>query len=93
MLVEVDDVSHIQGVIVGTFDGRRGWLHRLAVAPAHRRGGIASRLVTGAESRLAMSGAARINLLVMPDNLSASSFWRRLGYESQPDVVFSKPTQ
>jgi len=81
----------IAGVVLGTFDGRRGWIQRLAVHPAHRRAGLASELVGELEQRFRDRGAPRINLLVMPDNAGGLAFWQRLGYLPCPDVLCSKP--
>ncbi|WP_170215712.1 GNAT family N-acetyltransferase [Asanoa ferruginea] len=89
LVAERDDI--VAGVVLGTFDGRRGWILRLAVDPAHRRGGIASRLVAELETRFAALGCPRVNLLVMPDNVEALRFWQRLGYLPLPDVLCSKP--
>jgi ribosomal protein S18 acetylase RimI-like enzyme len=90
-LLLVAEDGGIAGVVLGTFDGRRGWIHRLAVHPGRRRGGVASRLVAELEQRLRSQGAPRINLLVLPDNPGGLAFWQRLGYLRQPDVLCSKP--
>jgi ribosomal protein S18 acetylase RimI-like enzyme len=89
LLAEVSE--QVAGVVLGTFDGRRGWIHRLAVHPAHRRVGLASALVSELEQRFRDRGAPRINLLVMPDNTDGLAFWQRLGYLPHPDVLCSKP--
>ena len=89
LVAEVD--GGIVGVVLGTFDGRRGWVHRLAVDPAHRRGGVASALVGELEQRFRDRGAPRVNLLVLPDNADGLAFWQRLGYLPQPDVLCSRP--
>lgn len=81
----------VAGVVLGTFDGRRGWILRLAVHPGHRRLGIARRLVGELETRFAALGCPRVNLLVMPDNVEGLEFWRALGYLPFPDVLCSKP--
>jgi GNAT superfamily N-acetyltransferase len=52
----------IAGVVMGAYDGRRGWILRLAADPGRRRAGIASALVTEVETRLAALGCPRINL-------------------------------
>jgi ribosomal protein S18 acetylase RimI-like enzyme len=83
----------VAGVVMGTYDGRRGWILRLAVDPAHRRQGIASRLVDELENRFRLVGCPRVNLLVMPDNAVALRFWQALGYLPFPDVLCSKPMQ
>lgn len=78
------------GVVLGTFDGRRGWIHRLAVHPRSRRAGVATALVTELEQRPTDRGAPRINLLVMPDNTGGLAFWQRRGYVLRPEVLCSK---
>lgn len=92
MLVAAADDDDIVGVVLGTFDGRRGWIHRLAVHQDHRRAGLASALVNELERRLIARGALRINLLVMPDNAQGLAFWQRVGYLARPDILCTKPT-
>lgn len=91
LLVADDGAADVVGVVLGTFDGRRGWIHRLAVHPENRRIGLATSLVGELEQRLATRGTRRINLLVMPDNFAGLRFWQRLGYISCPDVLCTKP--
>ena len=71
----------IVGAIIAGFDGVRGWIYHLAVAPAQRRRGIATRLVRGAEAALRASGCSKINLQVRATNESAVAFYRALGYQ------------
>nr|WP_296066744.1 GNAT family N-acetyltransferase [uncultured Actinoplanes sp.] len=78
------------GVVMGTYDGRRGWILRLAVHPSHRRRGLASRLVAELEKRFVAIGCPRVNLLVLPDNADGLAFWQALGYLPCPDVLCSK---
>lgn len=89
LVAEVDD--QVVGVVVGTTDARRGWIHRLAVLPGHRRRGLAAALVAELETRFAERGLPRVNLLVMPDNEDGLRFWTRLGYLSCPDVLCTRP--
>ncbi len=92
LFVVADDAdAGIVGAVLGTFDGRRGWIHRLAVHPDHRRAGLATGLVGLVEQRLIAHGAPRINLLVLPENGAALQFWQRLGYISHPDILCTKP--
>ena len=93
LLVATDPTAgdRVVGTVLGTFDGRRGWIHRLAVHPDHRRRGIGDALVTEVEARLAALGAPRVNLLVLPENAGALRFWRRRGYLACPDVLHTRP--
>lgn len=91
LIAEAADAA-VVGVVLGTFDGRRGWIHRLAVRPDHRRAGLATRLVEHVEQRLVALGAPRINLLVLPDNSQALLFWQSRGYIAHPDTLCTKDT-
>jgi ribosomal protein S18 acetylase RimI-like enzyme len=81
----------VVAVVLGTYDGRRGGIFRLAVHPSRRRAGIATRLVAELESRFRELGCPRVNLMVMPDNAEGLRFWQALGYLPVPDVLCTKP--
>lgn len=70
----------IVGSIIGTFDGWRGNIYRLAVHPAYRRRGLARALVSEVEKRLAQQGVKRITALVEKDNPWAMAFWEAVDY-------------
>jgi ribosomal protein S18 acetylase RimI-like enzyme len=68
------------------FDGHRGWLYYLAVAPSHRHNSIGRALLTEAEHLLIALGCPKLNLLVRSSNVEVIAFYRRIGY-AQDDVV------
>ena len=81
----------IVGVVMGAYDGRRGWIFRLAVDPARRRQGIGRALVEELEQRYLAMGVQAIRLLCLADHDGAQAFWERLGYKGFERVVlFSK---
>jgi len=71
----------------GTYDGRRGWLQRLATAPDQRGRGFARRLVRLLEHRLARAGCRKVNLLIEPSNADVTGFYQALGY-ARDDLLF-----
>jgi GNAT superfamily N-acetyltransferase len=79
-LVLVDeDAGQLTGAAFGSYDGMRGWVHRLATRPDRRGRGIAAGLLAELERRLLADGRPKVNLLIEPDNASVASFYARLG--------------
>src|SRR5215831_11910836 len=68
------------GSIIAGYDGHRGWLYAVAVLNSHRRRGIGTALVRGAEDRLRSIGCNKINLQVRTSNATVVDFYKRLGY-------------
>jgi N-acetylglutamate synthase len=80
--------GRLVGVVLGTHDGRKGWVNRLAVSPAHRGRGLGRSLVQEVEARLAERGIEVIACLIEVPNTSSMSFFRHLGYSAAPDIVY-----
>jgi ribosomal protein S18 acetylase RimI-like enzyme len=83
-------VAELDGIVVGALiaasDGWRGNMYRLAVAPAHRRRGIAQLLVREGERGLRERGIARITALVARDDEAARGFWAAAGYGDDREI-------
>ncbi|PYN72465.1 MAG: GNAT family N-acetyltransferase [Candidatus Rokuibacteriota bacterium] len=77
LLVAVED-GVIVGSVIGGWDGWRGNIYRLAVAPEARRHGLARRLVDDAVRVLRARGAHRISALVERHEAHAVGFWDSL---------------
>ena len=73
--------------LVGVTDGRPFFLvDDIVVSPAHRRAGVARRLLTEVESMARAAGAPRVELLVRSVNLPALTLVSRAGYRKVADV-------
>ena len=80
LIVATED-DRIVGTVIAGWDGWRGTLYRLAVAPTFRRRGIATSLVTEAERFLQAQGARRLHLLVgRAGGPAAEAFWKSASY-------------
>jgi ribosomal protein S18 acetylase RimI-like enzyme len=84
-LVGIVDGRLVASVMAG-YDGHRGWMNYLAVAPENQRSGLARQMVSEVERRLRALGCPKINLQVRRDNADAVGFYRAIGY-SQDDVI------
>ena len=80
-----DAHGEIVGSLIAAWNGWRGSFYRLAVAPNHRRRGLATVLVREGENRLRERGAVRLDAIVAADESAAMSFWRAAGYHHQSD--------
>jgi ribosomal protein S18 acetylase RimI-like enzyme len=81
LVAEAD--GYLVGSVIAAFDGWRGSVYRLAVAPAQRRQGLARRLVAAAEQRLAALGAVRCQAVVVATDPQATAFWQASGWQQQ----------
>ncbi len=68
------------------FDGHRGWVYYLAVAPGQRRRSNGKALMREAERLLLERGCPKLNLLVRSSNTEVIEFYRKLGY-AQDDAI------
>ena len=78
-LVGTLDEQVIASVMAG-YEGHRGWINYLAVAPEYRRRGIGRRIMEVAEEKLRDLGCPKINLQVRTTNLAVIEFYKRLGF-------------
>ncbi len=82
--------DRIVGTIMAGYDGHRGWLYSLAVAPDVRRRGIGTQLMNHAEQTLKNLGCPKINLQVVASNDSAIEVYKKLGYVIEDRISMGK---
>ncbi len=88
MFLVAEAGNEVVGVILGTHDGRRGWINRLAVVPAYQRRGIAARLVGEVERRVDALGIDITAALIESWNEASLSFFRAVDYLRAPEVEY-----
>ena len=76
----------IVGAVLCGHDGRRGYMHHLAVAKDHSANGLGRALVEKAMSKLRMIGIRRCNIFVFDDNIAAHGFWTHIGWSERNDI-------
>ena len=89
LLVAPADGGLVGSVMVG-YEGHRGWINYLAVAPSHRRHGLGRQLMREAEERLAVVGCPKINLQVRAGNADVLAFYEAIGYRVDEVVSLGK---
>ena len=82
--------GRVIATVMGGYDGHRGWLYKLAVAPAHRRRGIGRRMVEAVEQALRARGCPKINLQVFSTNRDVVAFYERLGFTVEDRISMGR---
>jgi len=88
-LVGVTDGAVMASVMAG-YEGHRGWMNYLAVAPRFRGRGLGRLLVLEVERLLLERGCPKVNLQVRATNPEAVAFYRRLGYAQEESISMGK---
>ena len=87
-------VAEMSDAVIGCamfgYDGHRGWVNYLAVAPDHQRRGIARALMAMGEERLTALGCPKLSLQVRSGNRAVVEFYHRLGYTTDDVVSLGK---
>lgn len=87
-------VGEVDGRLVASamagYDGHRGWVNYLAVAPAYRRRGLARALMKQIERELVKTGCPKLNIQVRASNAEALGFYEKLGYAREEIVSLGK---
>ena len=84
--------ERIVGAVLCGHDGRRGYLHHLAVEASDRDQGIARELLGRCLRGLAERGIPKCNVLLFSDNELGAAFWQHNGWISRSDLrVFQRP--
>jgi ribosomal protein S18 acetylase RimI-like enzyme len=90
-------VALVDGKVVGSvmvgYEGHRGWLNYLAVAPECQRRGYGRKLVEKAIAELAKIGCQKLNLQVRKGNASAVEFYKHVGFKEDECLSFGKRLQ
>jgi len=82
------DGKKLIGTIIGTSDGRRGWINRLAVDPDYRGRGLAGELIAAAEEFLCSLGLKIIAALVEDWNAASMSAITKANYLMDDGVIY-----
>ena len=79
----------VASAMVG-FDGHRGWVYYLAVAPVMQRRSLGRALMARAEQLLIERGCPKLMLMVRSSNAAVIDFYRDLGYGEEQVTVMGK---
>ena len=76
------------GVSIANYDGRRGWINRLAVDPDYRGKGYAGELIKHCEEFLHSAGAVVITALIEDINYPSISTFQKNGFKCEKEYLY-----
>jgi len=82
------DNDKLIGVVLGTSDGRKGWINRLAVDPEYRRQGLGKILIKECEAFLGKLGIKVFAALIEGDNRPSFAIFEKAGYKFAKDIAY-----
>jgi len=88
-LVGVLDGEIVASVMAG-YEGHRGWINYLAVAPHLQMGGLGRQIMEHAKGLLRARGCPKINLQVRSTNTQVIEFYQRIGFTIDNVVSLGK---
>ena len=81
------DGPKVVGAVLGGHDGRRGYIHHLAVDDDYRRRGIGRRLVKKCLAALEEEGIQKCHLFIFHENEGGIAFWQSEGWTLRRDIM------
>ena len=85
--------GHVVGAVLCGHDGRRGYIHHLAVHPQSRRRSLGRRLVGQCLEALHRTGIQKCHIFIFSQNERGIAFWKSVGWTPRSDIgVFSRNT-
>ncbi len=89
VLVIEEAAQLVASAMVG-YDGHRGWVYYVSVAPTARGQGYGAAMMTEAEAWLRALGAPKVQLMVRDENTAANGFYEALGYQTGGSSLHAK---
>lgn len=83
-----EEGGELAGVILAGHDGRRGFIHHMAVAEAYRRRGVGAALAERALEALKAEGIHKVALLAFKRNEAGNAFWERMSFTVRDDLNY-----
>jgi len=74
-------------VVMGGFDGRRGYVHHLAVATNYQTRGYGRKLIDRLMETFRKMGVHKVHLFIEKNNKNVINFYSRLGWELRDDLI------
>jgi ribosomal protein S18 acetylase RimI-like enzyme len=79
--------ERVIAVVMGGFDGRRGYVHHLAVDPIHQKKGYGKRIMDELINNFRRIGVHKIHLFIERENQDIVNFYKNLDWQIRDDLI------
>ena len=79
--------NKVIAVVMGGFDGRRGYVHHLAVDPLHQKKGYGKMIMDELINRFRKIGVHKIHLFIEKDNQDVVDFYKNLEWQIRDELI------
>lgn len=79
--------KRIIGVVMGGSDGRRGYIHHLAIDPDYQRRGYGKMILDRLIEKFRQMGVHKVHLFIEKYNIDVVKFYQNLGWEIREDLI------
>ena len=82
------DNGRMIGLGIANYDGRRGWINRVALDPDRRGLGLAGEIISACEDFLLGAGALVICTLIEEINSPSMACFSKAGYVPEKEIIY-----
>ena len=73
--------------MIGAFDGRRGYVHHLAVDPDYQKMGYGKTIMEALIEQFRTKNIQKVHLFIEKSNKSVIKFYSNLGWDMRADLI------
>ncbi len=77
----------VVAVVIGAFDGRRGYVHHLAIDPNYQKKGYGKMMMDELIERFRKKKVHKVHLFIEKHNKEVVDFYRKLGWDIRDDLI------
>ncbi|KKL20862.1 hypothetical protein LCGC14_2451210 [marine sediment metagenome] len=77
----------IIAVVIGAFDGRRGYVHHLAIDPDFQKKGYGRMMMEKIHNIFLHMGVHKVHLFIEINNKEVVNFYESMGWEKRDDLI------
>ena len=74
-------------VVIGAFDGRRGYVHHLAVDPNYQKMGFGKTIMDALIEQFRKMNIHKVHLFIEKPNKSVVEFYKNIGWDVREDLI------